>query len=67
MYERNLKKEDRNQLFNIKDFKQVQAIEYLSALLIILKDLMIVVLFIVSVSQKVKFCNGRRKMNSKIS
>ncbi len=39
MYERNLKKEDRNQLFNIKDFKQVQAIEYLSALLIIFKRL----------------------------
>jgi len=39
IYERNLKKEDRNQLFNIKDFKQVQAIEYLSALLIIFKRL----------------------------
>ena len=39
MYERNLKKEDRNQLFNIKDFNQVQAIEYLSALLIIFKRL----------------------------
>lgn len=38
-YERNLKKEDRNQLFNIKDFKQVQVIEYLSALLIIFKRL----------------------------
>lgn len=39
MYERNLKKEDRNQHFNIKDFKQVQVIEYLSALLIIFKRL----------------------------
>lgn len=39
MYERNLKKEVRNQIFNIKDFKQVQAIEYLSALLIIFKRL----------------------------
>ena len=34
-----MKKEDRNQLFNIKDFKQVQVIEYLSALLIIFKRL----------------------------
>ncbi len=39
MYERSLKKEDRNQLFNIKDFQQVKAIEYLSALLIIFKRL----------------------------
>ncbi|HCD4663447.1 TPA: hypothetical protein NBR33_003792, partial [Acinetobacter nosocomialis] len=38
-YERNLKKEDRNQLFNIKNFKKVQVIEYLSALLIIFKRL----------------------------
>ena len=38
-YERSLKKGDRNQLFNIKDFKQVQVIEYLSDLLIIFKRL----------------------------
>ena len=39
MYERNLKKEDRNQLFNINDFQETQVIEYLSALLIIFKRL----------------------------
>lgn len=35
MYERSLKNEDRNQLFNINDFQEIKVIEYLSALLII--------------------------------
>jgi hypothetical protein len=35
MYELSLKKVDRNQLFNIKDFQETQVIEYLSTLLII--------------------------------
>lgn len=39
MYECNLKKEDRNQYFNIEDFQEAQVIEYLSALLIIFKRL----------------------------
>ena len=39
LYECSLKKEDRKQLFNIKDFQETKVIEYISELLIIFKRL----------------------------